>query len=186
MEVQIDYETELTLAVFRSSEQANEAISRVRAAGIRPEAIARFSLAPGRYQVEDDSLDEENHGARDGALLGAPLGAAAGAALGAALPGAGPTIAAGLAAAGAAEGALLGGFVGGIAHAHFDDDPAREIEVPADQQYALVIVRTGGGATSEKGRARAALRGAGAIGFIDASCYEATELQSGRLIPVSS
>jgi hypothetical protein len=102
------------------------------------------------------------------------------------MPGAGPTISAGLAAVGAAEGALLGGFIGSMTHAHFDDDVAQAIDIADGEEGALVVVRTGGGANSEKATARTALRGAGAIAFLDATCYDELELERGRLVLVSS
>jgi hypothetical protein len=169
METQRDYETEPILAVFRTTDEALDALQRLRAAGIPEANVARVALPPGRYQAEDHTLHDEGDGVRHGAAIGAPIGAAVGLGLAAVLPsGMGPVVVAGLAGMGAVDGAILGGFVGAIARAHFDDDVAGTIEVPADGSMVLVAVHAGG-ASNESARARDALKRAGAVAFLDAT-----------------
>ena len=178
METQVDYETELTLAVFRSGAEANEGIKRVRAIGVPAQAIGRESLAPGRYVVEDSELREGTAGARAGALFGAAIGAAVGLGVTEIASGAARATAPGLAVACAAVGALFGGFVGSIVRAHFDDDVARMLALPPSEPGVLVVVHSGGGLGTETAHLRAALAGAGAIGFLDAGMFDAASVPS--------
>lgn len=64
METQVEYETELTLAAFRSPEQADEAFRRLEALGLSSTDITRVTLGPGRYQTKDITFEEENAGVR--------------------------------------------------------------------------------------------------------------------------
>jgi hypothetical protein len=176
METQYDYETSPTLAIFRAAEQADAAVDALRAAGVPAAAIVRGVLGPGRYQCEDCSLSEEGDGIQKGATIGGPIGAVIGFGLAAWLTGSGMGVLVGLAAAGAAGGAVLGGLVGAIARAHFDDDEAEWIDIPAERPAALVTVYTSGGRTRIAARVKSVLKQAGAIGFLDPSTPEADAL----------
>jgi hypothetical protein len=171
MEPQIDYETELTLAAFRSPEEADEALRRLEVLGISSTDITRVPLGPGRYQTSDITLEEENAGVRQGAFIGAPIGAAVGLGIAVVVPETRAAVLAGMAAAGAFGGGIIGGFVGSIARARFDDDTAAMIEVPPDNAAVLLAVHTTGGMRAQTGRARAALHSAGAIAFLDPSIW---------------
>jgi hypothetical protein len=178
MEPQVDYERELTLAAFRSPEQADEAFRRLEAMGVSATEITRVPLGPGRYQTEDIALEEENAGVRKGTVIGAPIGAAVGLGIAIVVPEARAAVLAGMAAAGAFGGGIIGGFVGSIFRARFDDDAAAMIEMPADNAAVLLAVHTSGGMDAQTGRARAALHSAGAIGFLDPSIYDPEVLVS--------
>jgi hypothetical protein len=175
MRPQVDYETEPTLAVFRSAEQAAEATLRLERSGVPARSIARIALTPGRYQAEDDTFAEEKAGVRRGVLGGAPIGAAIGLAV-AAVISAGVAGIAGLAAAGAIEGAVIGGFVGSIARASFDEDTASTVDVHSNQGAVVVVVRSGGVATDVV-RVRESLRRAGAIAFLDPTSFPDIDAQ---------
>src|SRR5438270_8294062 len=114
MEPQVDYETELTLAAFRSPEQADEAVRRLEAMGVSATDITRVPLGTGHYQTEDITLEEENAGVRKGTVIGAPIGAAVGLGIAILVPEARAAVLAGMAAAGAFGGGIIGGFVGSI------------------------------------------------------------------------
>ena len=135
-------------------------------------------LGPGRYQTKDITLEEENTGFRRGTVIGAPIGAAVGLGMAIAVPEARAAVLAGMAAAGTFRGGVIGGFVGSILRAHFDDDSAAMIEMPANNTAVLLVVHTTGGMGAQTGRARAALHRAGAIGFLDPSVYDPAALVS--------
>src|SRR6266849_954788 len=142
MEAQVDYETELTLAAFCASEQAEEGLRRLEALGVSSTAITRVPLGPGRYQTEDITLEEANAGVRQGTVIGAPIGAAVGLGMATVVPETQAAVFVCMAAAGAIGGGIIGGFVGSIFRAHFDDDTAAVIEVPGENTAVLLAVRT--------------------------------------------
>ena len=98
MEPQVDYEAELTLAAFRSPEQADAAFRRLEALGISSTEITRVPLGPGHYQTEDITFEEENAGVRQGTVIGAPIGAAVGLGMAIVVPEARGAVLAGMAA----------------------------------------------------------------------------------------
>ncbi len=185
MEAQVEYETQLTLAAFCASEQAEEGLRRLEALGVSSTAITRVPLGPGRYQTEDITLEEANAGVRQGTVIGAPIGAAVGLGMATVVPETQAAVFVGMAAAGAIGGGIIGGFVGSIFRAHFDDDTAAVIEVPGENTAVLLAVRTTGGAGAQTGRARAALHTAGAIGFLDPSVYDPEALVALWLRPTA-
>ena len=140
MEVQSDYETDLILAVFRTSEQAAAAVERLAQQRIHADHASQVVLPPGRYDLADGTLNEEMNGIVRGAEIGAPAGAVLG--LGAAaslLGGPSPDVIVGLVAAGAFVGGVLGALEGAVLRARFDDDIAAVHHVPADTSEALLI-----------------------------------------------
>jgi hypothetical protein len=106
-------------AVFDSRDEATRAVSELRNAGIRDNAISVIARDEGKTTTHDGGGDEVN---KSGALKGALGGAAAGGLLGLAalaIPGVGPLAAAGAIAASAmpeaaALGAVAGGTLGGL------------------------------------------------------------------------
>ena len=180
MEPQVDYEAELTLAAFRSPEQADAAFRRLEALGISSTEITRVPLGPGHYQTEDITFEEENTGVRQGTVIGAPIGAAVGLGMAIVVPEARGAVLAGMAAAGAFGGGIIGGFVGSIVRAHFDDDTAGIVEVTASNATVLLAVHTTGGVGAQTRRARAALHSLGAIAFLDPSVYDLEAVVSGE------
>jgi hypothetical protein len=171
-EVQTDYETSLTLAAFRSPQEIDAAVRRLESIGISASRISRPALAPGRYQLEDRTFADVNAGLRKGAMAGLPIGAAVGLSLAAMATGAGLAALAGMAAVGAFGGGVLGGFLSSISRARFDDDSAHAIEIGADEMCELLVVRTTGGPGGEGDRARAVLKNAGAVGFLEPGLYD--------------
>src|SRR2546421_5736508 len=157
MEPQVDYEAELTLAAFRSPEQADAAFRRLEALGISSTEITRVPLGPGHYQTEDITFEEENTGVRQGTVIGAPIGAAVGLGMAIVVPEARGAVLAGMAAAGAFGGGIIGGFVGRIVGAPLGDGTAGMIEGTADTPAVLLAVEpTGGRGGPYRARARAA------------------------------
>jgi hypothetical protein len=169
--IQTDYETELTLAVFASPVQAEEAVLALRSAAVPDEAIQLTALGSGTYQCVDPFLGEEFSGVLSGAGFGAPIGAAL--AVGVAMPLAATwDVVAWLAVAGFGAGALVGSIIGSAVGAHYDDDIAQEIYISPDSLAVIVVTETSNYHTR---RARVALSRAGAIGFLDPSLYPPEE-----------
>ena len=106
-------------AIFDSREEAERAVSELRSAGVRDNAISVIARDEGKTTTHDGGGDEVN---KSGAVKGALGGAAAGGLLGLvalAIPGVGPLAAAGAIAASAAPeaaaiGAVAGGTLGGL------------------------------------------------------------------------
>lgn len=71
MQIQVDYETESTLALFWSRHTASGAVYQLRLADI---PWSQVPLAPGRYQIADTSLGDDTVGVLRGARAGAPSG----------------------------------------------------------------------------------------------------------------
>src|SRR5690349_15332768 len=111
MQIQADYETDVTLAVFRTMAQLEAAVQQLVHAGLHPDALDRQDLAPGRYELVDTTPSEEVSGAVRGIGIGLPAGAAVGG-VAASFFGAPPEILAAAASAGAVAGGLLGAFEG--------------------------------------------------------------------------
>ena len=170
MLVQSDYETDLTLAVFRSSEDAAEALRRLTAAGVHVDASAQKPLSPGRYEVCDTSMNEEVGGALRGAEIGVPAGAVVGLGVAATMLGATPEVMAGMAGAGAIAGGVIGAFNGAVLRTHWDDDVAAVHEVPDEDPETLLQITTTA-ADGSTGHARRILAAAGAIAFLDPSTF---------------
>jgi hypothetical protein len=172
MEVQSDYETELILAVFRSSGDADAALERLAERQIHADEARQSVLPPGRYDLADGTLGEGVAAVVRGAEIGAPAGAVLG--LGAAaamLGGSSPEVLAGLAAGGAFVGGVLGALEGGVLRAHFDDDVAGVHEVHDGIPEVLLILHTvaSDGSTT---RARRVLSSAGALAFLDSTTLQ--------------
>ena len=118
-------------AVFDSRDEAERALSELRSAGVRDDAISVIGRPEGG---DDDGVN------KSGAVKGALGGAAAGTLLGLAalaIPGVGPLAAAGAIAAGAvpeaaaigaAAGAATGGLTGLLAKHGVSDEDARYYE----------------------------------------------------------
>jgi hypothetical protein len=87
----------------------------------------------------------------------------------ASLGGASPEVFAGLAGAGAVAGTLVGSLGGAAKAAHYDDDVAEWLELPNGSAAVVLIIETHSNGTT--GRARRALRQAGALAFLDAEVY---------------
>ena len=123
-------------AVFDSEDEARNAVSELRTAGIPNDAISVIGRRDGGEIAEDDDDGVNKSGAVKGALGGAAAGTILGiAAL--AIPGVGPLAAAGAIAAsaipeaaviGAAVGAGAGGLTGLLSKHGVDDDDARYYE----------------------------------------------------------
>ena len=125
-------------AVFDSREEAERALSELRAAGIDNDAISII----GRHERGDgDGIDDDDDGVnKSGAVKGAIGGGVVGTLLGVAalaIPGVGPLAAAGAIAAsavpeaaaiGAAVGATAGGISGLLSKEGVDDDDAKYYE----------------------------------------------------------
>lgn len=160
MDAQRDYETEPTVAVFDSPDDARRAVSELRARRFDIAAIGEEPLAPGRYQAEDPSLWEVTAGMIRGALLGAPVGVLFGIGQAALLPSEPTRL---VLAGGVLGGALLGAYFGAIQRTRFDDDQAEWVDVPDGARRELVAVYTSGPAP----RIRQLLRRTGARAFLD-------------------
>jgi hypothetical protein len=175
MDIQTDYETDTTLAVFRSNEAASQAVRQLELRGIRPESLRHVPLSTGRFQLADTSILEEAAGALRGAEIGIPVGAVLGLGLAVSVAGGTPTVLAGLAGAGAMAGALLGGLEGAVLRTHFDDDVASMLEVaPGDGSTLIVIATSSADGTTR--HARKEQRDAGAIAFLDQATFDIATL----------
>ncbi len=170
MEVQSDYETDVTLAVFRTADDLEAAMQRLTAERVEFEAMRRLQLQPGRYALADTSMSEQLHGALRGIEIGVPAGAAVGLGVAASLVGSSPMVLAGVAGAGALAGAFLGAFEGAVARTRFDDDvtPVHHV-VDDDPEMVLVLYTSGISRTTA--RARRLLAASGAIAFLDSSLF---------------
>jgi len=175
MQVQLDYETELTLALFSSRDQADQAVDQLRSHGTKGDMISERTLGSGIYQVADGTLGEEMSALWKGALIGVPLGVVGGVLLAVAL-GDGPITTLWIGLAGAANGAILGGFLGAIMRARFDDDVAPTLAVTEGEDLVLVAVETSGSPASETSRVRSDLKESGALGFLDPSVPQTERL----------
>ncbi len=173
MQIQIDYETETTVAAFRTSSMAEQAAAQLRAAHI---GVSLISLPRGRYQLADASLGAEVTGVLRGACIGAPIGALAGVVLAISRVGWAPAVVVGLAVAVALAGALVGGLIGSAAGARFDDDMAESLVVQGRGAAVGVVAHTNllDGSTA---RAYTILRQAGAIVFLDATTVAVEEAE---------
>jgi hypothetical protein len=172
MEVQSDYETDLVLAVFRTSGEAEIAMGRLAQDHVQTDDIRMTTLPPGRYDLADGMLGEEMSGVMRGAEIGVPAGAVVG--LGAAaslLSGPSAEVLAGLAIGGAFAGAVLGALEGAVLRARFDDGAAAVHHVAIDQPEALLILHTAS-ANDGPNRARRILRSAGAVAFLDSTVLQ--------------
>ena len=141
-------------AVFDSREEAERALSELRSAGVRDEAISIV----GRSESGDGSGMSEGHDDdgvnKSGAVKGALGGAAAGGLLGLAalaIPGVGPLAAAGAIAAGAVPeaaaigagvGATLGGVSGLLTKHGVDEEDAKYYEERINQGGYFVGVHS--------------------------------------------
>ena len=174
MKIQTDYETDLTLAVFRTPQAAEHGLQELARAGVHPDRVDRLPLAPGRYDVTDTSGTDEVSGLLRGAEIGAPAGAVVGLGVAATMLGPSPEAMLGIAGAGAVAGGVLGAFEGAVLRARFDDDVAEVHQVPDDDPEELLILYTCGidGTTA---RARQLLKTAGATAFLDPSTFEIPE-----------
>jgi hypothetical protein len=163
MQVQVDYETETTVAAFPSPHLARQAAARLGDAHI---GASMMPLPRGRYQLADARLGDEVAGVVRGACIGAPVGALLGALL--AISGVGWWTLAivCLAVIGALAGALVGGLVGSATRAHFDDDLAAALVVQQSHVAVGVVAHTNllDGSTR---RAYDILRESGARVFLD-------------------
>jgi hypothetical protein len=168
MRTRTDYETDPTLAVFGSPDQAEVAMRRLRALGISGDAIHQTPLPGGSYQCVDPSLGEGAAGVLRGAQLGAPAGAVLGLGM-AAISGVAPDAFVWLAGIGAVMGAVVGSIVGAAVRAHYDDDIAEGIAVPDGSSASLLLAETHSDGTTR--RARQVLRRAGALAFLDPNVY---------------
>jgi hypothetical protein len=108
----------LVSAIFDDRREAERAVSELRSAGVRDEAISIVAQSGGKSSTTDGSGhsdgDDDSHGFMKGILGGGAVGTALGiAAL--AIPGVGPLAAAGAIAASAVPGAALTGAAIGAA-----------------------------------------------------------------------
>ncbi|WP_339290763.1 general stress protein [Paenibacillus sp. FSL W8-0187] len=135
------------VGVFRSEQEAAQAIEQLQQHGIPNDAISIIA----KDKREADMIAEQTgtmapEGVAAGAATGGILGGTAGllAGLGAlAIPGIGPILAAGPIAAtltGAAVGAGAGGLVGGFIGLGIPEDEAKEYESYIEQGRILVLV----------------------------------------------
>jgi hypothetical protein len=171
MEVQSDYETEVTLAVFRTADALEAALQRLRAGRVEFEAMRRLELGPGHYALADTSMAEQVGGALRGVGIGVPAGAAIGVVVAAAaLAGASPEVMAGMAGAGALAGGFLGAYGGAILRTRFDDDVAVMHHVIESDPHVVLVLYTSG-ANRATANARRLLAEAGAIAFLDTSLF---------------
>ena len=178
MRIQVDYETDFTLAVFYFADQARRAAGELRAAGVATSAMRITPLAAGRYQTIDPQLGEEFGGALRGAVVGASAGVVLGLGMALAIGTSSLNVFAAAGAAGILAGALVGSLVGAEVRARYNDDIAQQIYVSPQSSALLLLTATPNGVTR---RARQALRRAGAVGFLDPSTYPAEELESTAL-----
>jgi hypothetical protein len=169
MEVQSDYETDLVLAVFRTSGEAEIAMRRLAEDHVRTDGVRMTPLAPGRYDLADGMFGEEMSGLVRGAEIGGPAGAVVG--LGAAaslLTGPSAEVLAGFAIGGLFAGAILGALEGAVLRARFDDGCASVHQVQQGQPEVLLTVHTAS-ANDTATRARRVLTSAGAVAFLDST-----------------
>jgi hypothetical protein len=57
--IQTDFETDMTLVVFRSGEAASQAVRQLELRGIRHEGLKQVPLPAGTYQLVDTTSQEE-------------------------------------------------------------------------------------------------------------------------------
>jgi hypothetical protein len=124
-------------AIFDSRDEAERAVTELRSAGVRDNAISIIGQQDGKNQETDGAGDDVN---KSGAVKGALAGAGAGTLLGIAalaIPGVGPLAAAGAIAAsaipeaaaiGAVAGATAGGLTGLLTKHGVDEEDARYYE----------------------------------------------------------
>lgn len=175
MEAQLDYELDITLAVFDTPQQAVDGVSALRRAGVAAQAISQVTIGPGTYAVEDSSVAEEQGGAGRGIAVGTPVGLAV-AGLTVALAGLDPSVATAIVVAGGTSGFVLGGYVGAIARTRYDDDVANWVRVPEGKAAYVVMTEVPSAAVRECAKVRRTLRHAGAAAFLDTTSAEATEI----------
>lgn len=139
-------------AVFDSREEAERALSELRAAGVDNDAV---SIIGKSERGDGDGINDDDDGANgSGAVKGALIGGGAGALLGLAalaIPGVGPLAAAGAIAAsaapeaagiGAALGATAGGVSGLLTKEGVDEDDAKYYESNINSGGYFVGVHT--------------------------------------------
>lgn len=139
-------------AVFDSREEAERALSELRAAGVDNDAV---SIIGKSERGDGDGINDDDDGANgSGAVKGALIGGGAGALLGLAalaIPGVGPLAAAGAIAAsaapeaagiGAALGATAGGVSGLLTKEGVDEDDAKYYESNINNGGYFVGVHT--------------------------------------------
>ena len=98
-------------------------------------------VAPGRYQLHDETLHHDASAARRGAVVGLVVGALVGWALALVVTASAATVTIiGAAATAAGFGALVGAMVGLQRVETLDDDPVTWREVAGDEGLALVEV----------------------------------------------
>lgn len=122
--------------IFRTKEQAEQEIDRLKELGIEEEHINLLMPGTNARAVETSVETSDTEGSGVGSALGAVVGGSAGAAIGTLvgavlLPGVGPVLAVGIAAAGLLG--LGGAVMGAAAGAAFDN--AAEIGIPHDEIY---------------------------------------------------
>jgi hypothetical protein len=145
----------LVSAVFDNHSEAERAISELRSAGVRDNALSLVHQEGGKTQTADGSGHATDEGGnKSGLVKGLIGGGAVGAALGVAalaIPGVGPLAAAGAIAAsavpegaaiGAAVGAAGGGLSGYLAKHGVDHDDARYYEEHIGRGGVFVSVDT--------------------------------------------
>lgn len=151
-------------AIFDTYEQASQAVTRLKQAGIPGRDISLMSndQTVDRAAYGDYAYVETTDGASEGAGAGAGIGAAAGGAAGLlaglgiiAIPGVGPLVAAGWLAStlvGAAAGAGAGGIVGALAGSGMSDDESHAYAEGIRRGGTVVTARVSDG-DAERARA---------------------------------
>jgi uncharacterized membrane protein len=168
MDVQVDYEAEVQLAVFMSARAAETGDRALSAAQIEH---TLEPLGPGHYQLADRSLAVYARAVVGAAIVGAIIGALIGVGLALFFFGAATQIAIWFAVAGVVGGAIVGSLIGLGVAARYDNDVGVSIVVPAEPQ-AFVITTHTTQASPHHRRVRQILAGAGAVAFLDVARYE--------------
>jgi uncharacterized membrane protein len=168
MDVQVDYEAEVHLAVFRSARSAEAADRALISAQIEH---TLSPLAAGRYQLADRSLAVYARAVVGAAIVGAIVGALIGIGVAIWYFGAATQIAVWFGVAGVVGGAIVGSLIGLGVAARYDNDQGLDIVIPEDPQ-AFVITTHTTQASPHHRRLRQILKDAGAVAFLDVGSYE--------------
>lgn len=135
--------SQTVVGLFRSKEQAEEAIRELKARDFGDEDISLVARHEGQGR-DDESMSYDNQNLADGTATGGAIGGLAGLLAGAGallIPGIGPIIAAGPL-AGALTGIVTGGIAGGLIDYGIPEEEGERYEQELHGGSILVAVET--------------------------------------------
>lgn len=135
--------SQTVVGLFRSREQAEEAIRELKARDFDDQDISLVARGEGEGR-DDEQMSYENQNLADGTATGGAIGGLAGILAGAGallIPGIGPIIAAGPL-AGALTGIVTGGIAGGLIDYGIPEEEGERYEQEVEKGSVLVAVET--------------------------------------------